>query len=152
MVVTVGVTVTDPDIAPPELKLLEVQLVAPVTDQESTSDVPRLITGEEVVSIMTGAGAGAVVVVFAVTMLVVSGALKVVGANVLDVAGFTISVADAPAVPPGPEQEILYVVETVGDTPIEEPLDPPVRKLVPVHDVALVENHVSVAEPPAVID
>lgn len=48
------------------------------------------------------------------------------------------------AVPPGPVQDALYVVDTVGETEVLPDEAPPVEKLSPVHDVALLDDQVSV--------
>lgn len=57
-------------------------------------------------------------------------------------------------VPPAPVQVTEYDVVTVGetDTPTAFEVDPPVEKPVPVHDVALVEDQVSVTDWPEAID
>ena len=54
-------------------------------------------------------------------------------------------------VPPEPVQVTEYVVLWDGVT-VTEPAIPEVVKLVPVHDVAFVDDHVSVADWPEVID
>jgi hypothetical protein len=62
-------------------------------------------------------------------------------------AGFTTTAADRVADPPPPVQVMLYVVLTVGETEA----DPETRdgeKPTPLHDVALVDDHVSVDEAP----
>ena len=46
------------------------------------------------------------------------------------------------AVPPAPVQDALYVVETEGETDVLPDEALPVEKLLPVHDVALVDDHV----------
>ena len=63
----------------------------------------------------------------------------------------TVTVAFADAVPPAPVQVTVYVVVMEGVTLIE-PDTPDGVKLVPVHDVAFVEFHVSVLEPPRVTE
>ena len=54
-------------------------------------------------------------------------------------------------VPPEPVQVTEYVALCDGVT-VTEPALPEVVKLVPVHDVAFVDDHVSVADWPEVID
>ena len=48
------------------------------------------------------------------------------------------------AVPPGPVQDALYVVDTVGETEVLPDEALPVEKLFPVHEVALLDDQVSV--------
>jgi hypothetical protein len=64
----------------------------------------------------------------------------------------TIRVWKATTEPPGPEQVTVYVFVEEGDTDMEPEVRPPVEKLVPTHDVALTDAHVSVEELPGAID
>ncbi len=59
---------------------------------------------------------------------------------------FTVSVFVSVAVPPAPVQESVYAVVVVGETVTEPDIAPPVEKLVPVHEVAFVDDHVRTAD------
>jgi hypothetical protein len=61
--------------------------------------------------------------------------------------GFTITAADSAVDPPLPVQVTLYVVLTVGETKAD-PAAPEGEKPVPLQEVALVDDHVSVDEAP----
>ena len=64
----------------------------------------------------------------------------------------TVTVAFAAGeVPPVPEHVTEYVVVLAGET-VAEPEVPEAVKPVPVHEVAFVELHESVADPPAEIE
>ena len=63
----------------------------------------------------------------------------------------TVTIAEADAVPPLPVQLIEYVVVTEGDD-CTEPLVPVAVKLVPVQEVALLLDQVSVVVCPTVME
>jgi len=84
---------------------------------------------------------------------IVAVAGEIVTEVTVDDTGFTVTVAEALVLPPAPETVIVYVVVTVGVTDCEpftasDPENPPE----PVADVAFVEDHVIVDDPPAVIE
>lgn len=56
----------------------------------------------------------------------------------------TVTVVLRVAVPPAPLHDTEYCVVELGETLRVPLVAPPVLKLVPVHDVALVDDHVSV--------
>jgi hypothetical protein len=70
---------------------------------------------------------------------------------VSDVPALTVTVAPLEAEPPAPVQVAEYVVVTVGETTVEPEVPVPV-KFVNVHEVALVEDHVTVDDWPDVIE
>ena len=125
---------TEPLVALPEPaveKPLPVQDVVLVEDHESVAEPPEVIEVGEAVRLTDGAF-------------------------------MTVTVALPKAVIEPPLHEIEYVVVTVGLTvtePLVAPPEPPgdalppaVEKPLPVHEVALVEDQVSVAELPEVIE
>ena len=63
----------------------------------------------------------------------------------------TVTVALAEVVPAVPVQLIEYVVVAAGDTATDPEAVFPVEKLVPVQEVALVDDHVKVDDCPPVI-
>jgi hypothetical protein len=67
-------------------------------------------------------------------------------------AGVTVTVLLAEALPPLPVQVTLYEVVDWGETEIEPEVAPLVEKLLPVHEVALVDDQVRVEVPPADIE
>ena len=62
-----------------------------------------------------------------------------------------IAMLDGCDVPPAPEQTMEYVVLVVGYTETDPEVPEAVRP-VPVHEVALVEDHVNVTDPPDWMD
>jgi hypothetical protein len=80
----------------------------------------------------------------------IPGALKVTGSDRLQEklgAGFTITGNDRVVDPPLPVQVMPYVVPTVGETE-RDPETPDGGKPAPLQEVALVDDHDSVDEPP----
>ena len=80
----------------------------------------------------------------------IAGLLKVTGSDCFQEkpgAGFTITGSDRVVDPPLPVQVMLYVVLTVGETEAD-PETPNGEKPTPLQEVALVDDHVSVDEPP----
>jgi hypothetical protein len=69
-----------------------------------------------------------------------------------DRAGVTDTVVLLEPVPPSPVQVTEYVVELPGATALLPLVAPPVEKFVPVQDVALVEDQLSVEELPEMMD
>jgi hypothetical protein len=122
VVVVVGVTVTAPEIALPVGKPVPAQEVECVDPHVSIEDWPE----EMEVGLADRVAVGVETVP-------------------------TVTVALAFAVPPGPVQTTLYVCVAVGDT-LAVPDVPEAVKPVPVQDVAFVELHVRVDDPPAVIE
>jgi hypothetical protein len=65
---------------------------------------------------------------------------------------FTVTVTDCVFVPPAPVQTSVYVPLAVGATDVEpEILCAPLHAPLAVHDVAFVEDHMSVEDCPALI-
>lgn len=61
----------------------------------------------------------------------------------------TVTDALSVAVPPGPEQEIEYVVPVPGAAETEPEVAPPVEKFVPAQESAPVEDQASVVDWPS---
>lgn len=120
--VTVGVTVTDPEITLPVVKPVPAQEVACVEPHVSVEDWPE-------------------------EMEVGLAERVAVGVETVP----TVTVVLAVAVPPGPVQLMPYICVAAGDT-VAVPDVPEVVKPVPVQDVAFVELHVSTEDWPLVIE
>jgi hypothetical protein len=107
---------------PTAVKLVPTQLIAFVEDQVSVDDWPLMIDEGEAEMLAVGAGAAV-----------------------------TVTVSDCVADPPAPVHFSVYFVVAVGET-VSVPEIPVAVKLVPVQDVALVEDQVSVEALPSMID
>ncbi len=66
--------------------------------------------------------------------------------------GVTVTVTEAEADPLSPVQDTRYEVLLTGETLTDPAVAPPVEKLVPAHEVAFVEFHVSVEGLPETIE
>ena len=76
------------------------------------------------------------------------------GESVTEQAGakaVTVTVAERESLPPAPVQVTEYVVEDDGETETLPDVAPPVENPVPVQEVALADDHVSVEEFPFIM-
>jgi len=124
VVLLVGETETDPDVALPVLKFVPVQLSASVLDQVSVDESPEVMEVGDAERDAVGAGAAALT--------------------------DTVTLSDA--LPPGPVHDIEYVVLLVGETETDPDVASPVLKPEPVQMPTLVLDQVRVDEPPEVME
>lgn len=118
-----GLTNTEPEVAPPVEKFVPVQDVVFAEDHATDPAPPAPIEDGAAVRLAVGVGAGV-----------------------------TVTVALPVFVPPEPVQERLYAVVTEGDTVTEPEIAPPVVNPVPVQEVALDDDQVSVELLPFTIE